>query len=240
MATYVLCHGGGMGGWVWRYFTPALIAAGHTVYTPTYTGFGERSHLIGRNIHAATHAQDIANVLHYEDITDCILVGHSYSGVVLPAVKQAQPDRIRRIVYIDALITHANEAAAAAMGFMPAEQAAGIAAMLASGEGPIGSGVHEQQREMAKTDPHLMSPERQDWLLAHLSDMPLACIVTPAPAGAETLGTDVDYLAVTKTIMAPMHERARALGWRVTQFEGDHAIIVGNPAPITDFLLKLA
>jgi pimeloyl-ACP methyl ester carboxylesterase len=240
MTSFVLCHGGGMGGWVWRYLTPFLRAQGHDVYTPTYTGFGERSHLIGRNIHAATHAQDIANVLRFEDIEDCVLVGHSYSGVVLPAIKQAEPGRIKRVVMVDALLTYTGEAPAAAMGFMPAEQAAGLADMLASGEGPIGSGVDAQQREQVKTEPHLMSAERQDWLLAHLSDMPLACIVTPAPAGAETLGTDVDYLAVTQTIMKPMHARARALGWRVQEFEGDHAIIVGDPEPVANFLLSLA
>ena len=239
MATYVLCHGGGMGGWVWRFLKPLLTQAGHTVYTPTYTGFGERSHLISRDITSATHAKDIANVLKYEDITDCILVGHSYSGVVLPAVKQAEPDRIKRIVYIDAMVAHAGQAPGVAIGFMPPEQAAGIAAVLAKGEGPIGSGVDQQQREQAKTEPHLMTPERQEWLLAHLSDMPLACLVNPVPAGAETLGPDVDYLAVTHTIMKPMHERARALGWRVHEFEGDHAIIVGNPGPIANFLLGL-
>ena len=63
MATYVLCHGGGMGGWVWRFLEPLLTQAGHTVYTPTYTGFGERSHLISRDITSVTHAKDIANVL---------------------------------------------------------------------------------------------------------------------------------------------------------------------------------
>jgi pimeloyl-ACP methyl ester carboxylesterase len=239
MATFVLCHGGGMGGWVWRFLTPALRQAGHIVYTPTYTGFGERSHLISRDITSSTHAQDVANVLHYEDITDCVLVGHSYSGVVLPGIKKLAPERIKHIVYIDAMVAHENEAPMVTFGAMPAEQAAGLAAMLAKGEGPVGTGVDQQQRELAKKEPHLMSPEREQWLLAHLSDMPLAGMVNPVPAGAASLGSNVDYLSVTHTIMKPQHERARALGWRIHEFEGDHAIIVGNPDPISKFLLGL-
>ncbi len=239
MANFILCHGGGMGGWVWRYLKPTLLEAGHQVYTPTYTGFGERSHLIGRTITAATHAQDVASMLEYEDITDAVLVGHSYSGTVLPGIKQLAGERIGKLVFIDALIAHAGEAPGVAIGFMPADQAAGLAALLASGEGPVGTNVHEQQREQAKTEPHRMTREREEWLLSHLSDMPLSCMVNPVPAGAETLGQDVDYLSVTHTIMQPIHARARALGWRVTEFEGDHAIIVGDPNPIAKFLLTL-
>jgi pimeloyl-ACP methyl ester carboxylesterase len=239
MANFVLCHGGGMGGWVWRFLKPSLIEAGHAVYTPTYTGFGERSHLISRAITSATHAQDVASVMEYEDITDAILVGHSYSGTVLPGVKQLAGDRVKRLVFIDALVAHEGEAPGVAIGFMPAEQAAGLAALLAAGEGPVGTDVHKQQREQAKTEPHRMTREREAWLLGHLSDMPLSCMVNPVPAGAESLGKDVDYLSVTHTIMQPMHARARALGWRMTEFEGDHAIIVGDPEPIARFLLGL-
>ena len=239
MATYVLCHGGGMGGWVWRFLKPLLTQAGHTVYTPTYTGFGERSHLISRDITSATHARDVANVLEYEDITDAILVGHSYSGTVLPGIKKLSAERIKKLVFIDAMVSHENEAPIVTFGAMPAEQAAGLAAMLAKGEGPVGTGVAEQQREQAKTHPNLMTPEREQWLLGHLSDMPLSCMVNPVLAGAH-LGTDVDYLSVTETIMGPQHARARALGWRVTEFTGDHAIIVGDPDPIAKFLLALA
>ncbi len=239
MANFVLCHGGGMGGWVWRFLKPTLIRAGHEVHTPTYTGFGERSHLISRSITPATHAQDVANVLEYEDITDAILVGHSYSGTILPGIKKLAGDRVKKLVFVDALVAHEGEAPGVAFGFMPVEQAAGLAALLAKGEGPVGTNVHEQQREQAKAEPHLMSREREAWLLGHLSDMPLSCMVNPVLAGAESLGADVDYLSVTHTIMKPMHERARALGWRITAFEGDHAIIVGDPDPIAQFLLGL-
>ena len=50
MATFLLMHGGGMGGWTWKFVREILEAKGHKVFTPTFTGFGERSHLIGRDV----------------------------------------------------------------------------------------------------------------------------------------------------------------------------------------------
>ena len=50
MATFVLVHGGGHGGWCYRKLAPLLRAAGHKVYTPTLTGLGERAHLLNPGI----------------------------------------------------------------------------------------------------------------------------------------------------------------------------------------------
>ena len=46
VATYVLVHGGGHGGWCYQPVARILRSAGHEVYTPTLTGLGERSHLL--------------------------------------------------------------------------------------------------------------------------------------------------------------------------------------------------
>ena len=84
MTTLVVVHGGGMGGWTWKYVREILEAGGHKVYTPTFTGFGEREHLIGRDVGNATHVRDIVNVFKYEDLRDVVLVAHSYAGTVAP------------------------------------------------------------------------------------------------------------------------------------------------------------
>ncbi len=240
MTTFVLMHGGGMGGWTWKYVRPILQAAGHEVFTPTFTGFGERIHLMAREHGNATHVTDIVNVLHYEDLSDVVLVAHSYAGTIGPGVVAQEGDRIRRLVYLDAIVPHSGESIAALMGFMPADQAAGLDAMMAAGEGPIGSGVHEQQRAMAKEHPHMMPPERQEWLLDHLSDMPLRATVSPITVGAETITKPVDYIAAAHTIMGAMHERARTLGWTMHDHPGDHALLVGDPEGTAKLILEAA
>ena len=102
MATFVLVHGGGHGGWCYQRVSRLLSDAGHEVYAPTLTGVGERSHLVGPHVNLDLHIQDIAAVLHYEDLRDVILVGHSYGGMVVTGVGATAPDRIGKLVYLDA------------------------------------------------------------------------------------------------------------------------------------------
>jgi pimeloyl-ACP methyl ester carboxylesterase len=102
MATYVLVHGGGHGGWCYQRVARILRAAGHEVYTPTLTGLGERSHLVGAHVDLDLHVLDICELLHYEDLRDVILVGHSYGGMVITGVADHAADRVGRLVYLDA------------------------------------------------------------------------------------------------------------------------------------------
>jgi pimeloyl-ACP methyl ester carboxylesterase len=68
-------------GLVWRHVAPVLKEAGHTTYTPTLTGLGERARLANPNVRLDTHIADVMSVLEYEDLRDVTLVGHSY-GVI--------------------------------------------------------------------------------------------------------------------------------------------------------------
>jgi pimeloyl-ACP methyl ester carboxylesterase len=240
MATFVLMHGGGMGGWTWKFCREILEAKGHKVCTPTFTGFGEREHLISRSAGNDVHVLDVVNVLKFEDLTDVVLVAHSYAGTVAPGVLAAAGERVRRVIFLDAIITHAGERIASLMGFASEAEAAGLDAMLAAGEGPVGSGVHLQQREMAKQHPHMMDRTREQWLLDHLSDQPMRATSCAMTVGAESITHPADYVAAQHTIMGMMHDRARALGWPVHEHPGDHAFNVGDPEGVCDIILKIA
>ena len=72
------------------------------MYTPTLTGVGERSHLLRPDIDLDLHIRDILAVLHYEDLRDVILVGHSYGDMVITGVADRIPDRVGHLVYLDA------------------------------------------------------------------------------------------------------------------------------------------
>lgn len=240
MATFALLHGGAAGSWIWKYCAQTLREHGHDVHTVTFTGFAERRHLISRDCTVETHVVDVLNALEFEDVSDCVLVAHSYAGSVLPGVVAATPQRIRRIVYLDALIVRTGESVSEAMGYMSSEQSRAVAAGVSAGAVPIYSPVADQQREEAKKKPYLMSAARQEWLLGHLSNMPTACAVNPVRVGAETIKKPVDYIAVSDTIMKPMHQRARELGWSIHDVNGDHAILVGDPDTTVRLLEKFA
>jgi pimeloyl-ACP methyl ester carboxylesterase len=102
--TFVLVPGTWHGGWVWKDVRRILCREGHQVYTPTPTGVGERSHLLTPEVDLYTHITDIANVIIWEELDDVILVGHSFSGLTITGVADRLRDRIRRIVFLDALV----------------------------------------------------------------------------------------------------------------------------------------
>jgi pimeloyl-ACP methyl ester carboxylesterase len=106
MATFVLVHGTGHGGWCWRFIVPLLQAARHDVYTPTLTGLGASSHLLHElnRMSLDTHVEDIANMLFYEDLSEVVLVGHSYGGMVITGVAAKEPQRLAQLVYLDAYL----------------------------------------------------------------------------------------------------------------------------------------
>lgn len=104
MATFVIVHGAWGGGWEWRRVADELTRLGHAAFTPTLTGLGERSHLLGRSITLDTHAADVTGLLEWERLEDAIVVGHSYGGMVTTVAATDASDRIRALIYIDAFI----------------------------------------------------------------------------------------------------------------------------------------
>lgn len=118
MATFVFCAGGGVGGWCWRdmKLDSKLRGSGHEVFMPTYTGVGERVHLSNPKIDLNTHIQDILMHLKYEDLTDVILVGHSYGGMIIAAVAEQAPERIRHLVSLDGFIPENGQSIADIVG----------------------------------------------------------------------------------------------------------------------------
>src|SRR5215472_16385256 len=104
MATFVLVHGGWAGSVVWRELAPRLRKAGHDVYAPTLTGIGARKHLLSREIDLDTHIQDVIGVIDDQDLSDIVLVGNSYGGMVITGVADRVPEKVASLVYLDAFV----------------------------------------------------------------------------------------------------------------------------------------
>jgi pimeloyl-ACP methyl ester carboxylesterase len=104
MANFVLVHGAWHGGWCYRDTAQVLRAAGHTVLTPTHTGVGERAHQSAENITLETHIRDVCGCIEAEELSNVVLCGHSYGGMVITGVADRMPDRIKALVYLDAFV----------------------------------------------------------------------------------------------------------------------------------------
>jgi pimeloyl-ACP methyl ester carboxylesterase len=103
--TIVMVPGAYAGSWLYHKIEPRLLAKGHRVFNLTFTGIGERAHLFSPEIDAMTHARDIISLVRFNELTDVILVAHSYAGIpATAAADELGPGLISRLIYLDALV----------------------------------------------------------------------------------------------------------------------------------------
>jgi pimeloyl-ACP methyl ester carboxylesterase len=119
VATIVIVHGAWGGGWEWAQVARHLRQAGHEVFTPTLTGLGDRSHL-GRDevVDVVTHVADVQATLEFEELTDVVLCAASYGGMPVTGAAPLVADRVRLVVYVDALVPEPRQSA---LDLLPAE-----------------------------------------------------------------------------------------------------------------------
>jgi pimeloyl-ACP methyl ester carboxylesterase len=228
---FVLVHGAWHGGWCWRRVARLLREAGHEVFTPTLTGFGERAHLLGADIGPDTLVQDVVAVLENEELTDVVLVGHSFGALVALAVAERVPSRVRRIVLLDGLVVEAGEPAFA--GLPPGSAAARTAAADATGGmafPPPGSAAFG-----------LTDPEDIAWADRRLTPHPLRTYAEPfplhAPLGA---GRPVTYVCCTDPAYPAVHSAhaiAHREGWAVRELAAGHDAMISAPAATAELLM---
>ena len=48
-------------------------------------------------------------VVNFENLNDIVLIGHSYGGMVISGVAEQIPERINRLVYLDAFVPNDGE-----------------------------------------------------------------------------------------------------------------------------------
>jgi len=101
-ATYVLVPGFWLGAWVWRAVADSLRERGHVVHAVDLPGMGERAHLASPRTDLTTHIDAVVDLLEQQNLHDVVLVGHSYGGLVTTGAADRVPERVARLVYVDA------------------------------------------------------------------------------------------------------------------------------------------
>ena len=232
MSTFVLVHGTSCGGWIWNRLSPLLRAAGHEVYAPTLTGVSDRSHLLRCNVDLNTHISDITNLIEYEDLSNVVLVGHSYGGMVITGVTAKIPERLGQVVYLDAYLPDEGQSEA---DLWPEEMRAEILRDIAAG-----SGVREPPSLflLGVTDESM-----GDWLKARLTPHPLACYRQPAPEWNERSASVFKYFihctaGPMTPIFATFARKARASNWPVFELATGHAAMLTAPQELAAILLQ--
>ncbi len=241
MATFVLVHGTSCGRWIWKRLSPLLRAAGHEVYTPTLAGLGETSHLLpnlGR-ITLATHIEDVTSLLHYEDLSDVILVGNSYSGMVITGVAAKEPRRLAHLVYLDAYVPSEGENE---MQLWPPEARAQVEEEIRKG------GVFRPLPPDFPAFLGVTDPQVAEWAQARFTPHPLSTYEdAPPPNTQESASIPKTFILCkrepptsTKPHFDVFAAKARSLGWSVKELDAGHAAMLTNPSELADILLETA
>lgn len=230
MATYVLVHGAWGGAHGFKLVRPLLSEHGHEVFTPSLTGIGERSHLASPQVTLSTHIQDVVNVVWYEDLTDIVLLGFSYGGMVVTGAVPYLADRVRHVVYLDAFVPDDGQSLRDLTG-RPGSR------VLALGEqwlvpGPVRE--YDNPADAAFAD-------------ARRTPHPVGCFTEPAsvPRPLEDYPFGRTYIKATAdsepdAFWAAARRAESSPGWSYREIATNHLVPLNRPRELAEMLLELS
>jgi pimeloyl-ACP methyl ester carboxylesterase len=232
MTTFVLVHGGWHGGWCWTRVSKLLLAKQHTVFAPTLTGLGERSHLLNPGIDLDTHVLDVVNVMKWQELRDVVLVGHSYGGMVVAGVAERMEKSIASYVLLDA--------------FLPANGQSLADKALPRVRDAILKALNDGATSIPPPPAAMFKVNESDraWVDAQCTPHPVLSFTQKiALTGARDRIAKKAYIRATKyesaTYDAGLSE-ARDNGWKTFQIDTGHDVMLDAPVQLADMLEGLA
>lgn len=232
MATFVLVHGAWHGAWCWRRVVRLLTRAGHEVFTPTLTGLAERSHLMTPAINLDTHIFDVVNEMKWQELSNVVLVGHSYGGMVISGVTEKMERAILSFVMLDA--------------FMP-ENGQSLVDLQPP---PMRDAVLAAEREGATNLPprpaevFRVNEKDRAWVDAQCTPQPIKCFLQKLTlTGARERIAKKTYIRATAYPSQYFDDglaSARAKNWRIYEVECGHDVMLDMPERLAEILQDAA
>lgn len=237
MATYVLVHGAWHTGREFEPVADCLRAQGHTVHCPTIAGNKPGD---SRKIGLEAAIGSIVAYLQDNELSDVILLGHSYGGMVITGVADRCADRLRRLIYWNAFVPNTGEAL---NDMVPPHYVAMFDAVSAQSDDNSVMLPFAIWREAFINDGSLEEAQAAyDVLNAH----PYATFTDPISLSANPADMMVakSYLACTEDTALP-----QSLGWhprlseklglfRLVTTAGSHELCFTDPAALAAAILR--
>ncbi|MCX5166454.1 alpha/beta fold hydrolase [Streptomyces antibioticus] len=241
MSTFMLVHGAWHNARCWERVVPLLEAAGQQVFAPSLTGFGDKAHLLGPEVGLDTHVDDVVGLITDENLSDVVLVGHSYAGLVISSAANRIPERIAHLVYLDAMVPEDGESA---VDVQPVTRhLIELAEKSESGwrvppmpEQPAPFGL------FGVTDPADVA-----WLRGMLSDQPVRCLQQPVHLGNPAVDAiprthihNVGAMPEGVTRRAVPSIQPNGTAAQVWELPTGHDCMITMPSELSELLLKLS
>ncbi len=234
MATFVVAHGAWSAGWAWKKMRPLMRARGHEIFTPTYTGVGERTHLAHKDLDLEAHIADVIGVLEAEDLKNVILLGHSYGGMVATGVADRAARRIAQLVYLDAFAPRDGQS----LLDLQTEEARQRVYDGAKKEG-------EGWRIPPNPAPPGTTPQDLAWVNAHRRPQPLKTFEQKIRLTGAVERLPRTYIYCTKSrpgdVFRQFRDRAsKEKGWTCIDLDASHSPNVTAPEALAEVLDSIA
>jgi pimeloyl-ACP methyl ester carboxylesterase len=227
---FVLIHGAWHGGWCWRRVLPYL--QGHRVFTPSLTGLGDRAHLAGPHVDLELHIQDVVQLLEMEDLSGVALVGHSYGGMVVTGAADRAPQRVRRLVYLDAFVPASGRCC---LDYVVPERAAWMRK-----DGEASGFITPPPVSLWG----LTKPEDVDWARSHEVKHPLATMTQPLRLTNEAALARIPktYVYCSTPATGSFDQFAARLksdpSWRFHELRTGHDAMILQPKAVSEIFLR--
>lgn len=233
--TFVLLPPAWAGSWIYNKTADALRAQGHVVHTPTLTGLADRSHLLRADVDMDTHINDVVNLIKWEELSNVVLVGHSFTGGVVSGVAEKVLDKLAAVVFVNAYV---HEDGMSIQDYLSTRSHADINARRDKGElglpNPPAAFYALPQKEWARIDGlHTVHP-----LGAIMQKLKLTGAVERVPKKTYIMlaqfarGRDYELKHFNRVKGQP--------GWNGVSVEKGHLTMVDDPVGFAQLLLQAA
>lgn len=182
MATFILVHGAGHGGWCWEKVQPILESHGHKVCAPDLPGLG-KDQTPPANVTLADNVEKICRLLDKME-EPVVLAGHALGGVTISQTAEARRRKIKALVYVCGLMPPS--------GMSSREMTAGDPEMVfrrsreVSSDGLTYTFARSQLPAMFYED---VSPEDRYRAMERLRPQPISISTTPVTLTEERYGS---------------------------------------------------
>lgn len=210
---------------------PLFRAAGHDIFTPSYTGLGERAHLTSPDINLDTHIADVLGVLTFEDLRDVVLIGHSYGGMVATGVADRAEGRVARLIYLDAFAPKDGQSLFELAG-------AETEAKMRQGAAASGDGWKVPSNPM----PPDTAPDYAEWAASRRLPQPVRCLEQKLSLSARPMpprGYIYCQRARPDDVFRQFGNRAKAEGWHYAEMDASHNPHITAPEALRDVVLGM-
>jgi len=241
MTVFILIHGSWHNGSVWYRVEQQLKQEVFVVLTPTLDGFESITNPPGKDIGLHRHITQVVDLIKSHELTDVILVGHSYSGLVISGIAEHIPARLNSLVYLDAFIPEDQQSLSDIIGAESEQYYRGIA-VDDTGKGKA-DGIQGWLLPPGKPEDYgVTDPQDVEWLKNRMVYTPILTFEEAVHlSNPQSQAIPRFFIRCTEfPYLAAFEKKARVLGWKIYEVHTGHDAMLTDPIEVSKILLGIA